>query len=101
MMMASPISDRIIFGLLGVAVFSKKNIGEVVPAGYHLTYGATHRLEINDWWGRARDFSRIVASDPPGSVTLDFSAWLADMSANPEDWGKDATEDIALIIKPP
>lgn len=33
------LSDRIIFGLLAVAVLSSANTGQEVPDGYHLTFG--------------------------------------------------------------
>jgi len=70
------LSDRIIFGLLAVAVLSAVNTDQRVPDGYFLSYGASAVLPINEWWSRARDFSEIVATDPPpGPVTLDFRNW--------------------------
>jgi hypothetical protein len=72
------LSDRIIFGLLAIAVLMPENIGQSVPQGYHLTYGSVKRLEINDWWGRVMDFQSIIDLDPPPSlVKLDFGDWLA------------------------
>ncbi|PBP44169.1 hypothetical protein [Pseudomonas syringae] len=68
------LSDRVIFGLLGVAVFSPANIGQEVPEGYHLTFAGTIML-INDWWGRSADFLDLAASEPLPSVLLDFSNW--------------------------
>ena len=68
------LSDRIIFALLGVAVFSVANIGQRVPDGYHLTFAGVV-LPINEWWGRATDFINLAASEPMPSVTLDFSTW--------------------------
>lgn len=73
------LSDRIIFGLIAVAVLCPINIGESVPDGYHLTFGATHKLMINEWWGRAAEFPAISATDPLPSVTLDFREWIADV----------------------
>jgi hypothetical protein len=69
------LSDRIIFGLLGVVVFSSVNTDQRVPAGYHLTFaGAT--LPINEWWGRAADFLALVATEPLSNVTLNFGEWM-------------------------
>jgi len=69
------LSDRVIFGLLAVAVLSPANKGQLVPDGYHLTYGSYAKLMINDWWGRASDFSSIVALESMPLVKLDFSNW--------------------------
>ncbi len=69
------LSDRIIFGLLAVAVLSPVSKGQKVPEGYFLSYGA-HRMPINDWWGRAGDFPGIVAAGPSlPHVKLDFGDW--------------------------
>lgn len=70
------LSDRVIFGLIAVAVLSPANKGQHVPDGYYLTFGATARLIINEWWGRAADFPSVVATDPVPSVKLDFAELL-------------------------
>jgi len=71
------LSDRIIFGLLAVAVMSPVNsLGESVPDGYHLTFGDETRMNINDWWGGADRFEAIAVQDPTPLVTLDFGAWM-------------------------
>jgi hypothetical protein len=72
------LSDRMIFGLIAVAVMCPNNAGQSVPAGYYLTFGASEKLMINDWWGRAADFPAIAALDPTPSVTLDFKEWMND-----------------------
>lgn len=69
------LSDRVIFGLLAVAVLSPANEGQTVPDGYHLTFGTTV-LPIKDWWGRAADFDSVVSQDPVPSVKLDFTEWM-------------------------
>jgi hypothetical protein len=75
---AVQLTDRTIFALLAVAILSPANVGEHAPEGYFLTYGSTARMEINEWWGRANDFPRILATDPPGpAVAFDFSDWRA------------------------
>jgi hypothetical protein len=71
------LSDRIIFGLLAIAVLSPANKGQKVPAAYHLTFGASEKLVINDWWGRADDFPAIAARDPTPLVKLDFTNWMS------------------------
>ncbi|MEQ1776016.1 MAG: hypothetical protein ABL891_19745 [Burkholderiales bacterium] len=70
------LSDRIIFGLIAVAVFSPVNKGQTVPDGYYLTFGALEKLIINEWWGRAADFPAMVASEPMPNVKLDFGDWM-------------------------
>jgi hypothetical protein len=69
------LSDRVIFGLIAVAVFSPANQDQIVPDGYHLTFGANVVLPINEWWGRAADFASIAAQEPVPQVKLDFGAW--------------------------
>lgn len=73
---AVKLSDRIIFGLIAVAVLSPANTDQKVPDSYYLTFGATQKLMINDWWGRARDFAAIVSTDPVPLVKLDFGDWM-------------------------
>lgn len=69
------LSDRVIFGLLAIAVFSPANRDERVPDGWYLTFGEVI-LPINDWWGRAADFPALAARDELPSVHLDFGDWL-------------------------
>ncbi len=69
------LSDRVIFALLGVAVFSPANNGQNVPDGYHLTFGNTI-LPINNWWGRAADFIELTAREPMPNVKMDFADWV-------------------------
>jgi hypothetical protein len=70
------LSDRIIFGLLAVAVMSPANADQVVPVGYHLTFGSDTVLPISEWWGRSADFRAIAARDPVPLVRLDFGDWM-------------------------
>jgi hypothetical protein len=71
------LSDRIIFGLLAVAVLSPSNVSEEIPEGYYLRYGRLDPLMITEWWGRASDFADILALEPPPpQVTLDFGDWM-------------------------
>lgn len=70
-------SDRIIFGLLAVAVLSPVNRDQSVPDGYHLTFGESVKLLINEWWGRASEFPAIAAQDPAPQVKLDFGDWMS------------------------
>ena len=69
------LSDRVIFGLLAVAVLSPVNADQTVPTGYHLNFGS-EKLPISDWWGRAADFASIVAGVRLPNVTLNFGDWM-------------------------
>ncbi|MGK3128499.1 hypothetical protein ACCW76_04795 [Pantoea sp. C8B4] len=77
------LSDRIIFGLLAVAVLSAVNIGQKVPDGYYLTLGS-EILNINDWWGRSDDFMRLVEKQNLISVKLDLEDWFEELARNKE-----------------
>ena len=68
------LSDRVIFALLGVAVLSKANIGQIAPEGYFLSFADTV-MPINEWWGRADDFVPLVAAEQLPSVILNFPNW--------------------------
>jgi hypothetical protein len=70
------LSDRILFGLIAVAVLSPANKDQSVPDGYFLTFGESAKLMINEWWGRACDFPAIVAQVPMPQVKLDFGDWM-------------------------
>jgi hypothetical protein len=71
------LSDRVMFGLLAVAVLSPANTDQRVPDGYHVIFGADTMLPINEWWGRAADFPAIVAQEPlPPPVKFDFGDWM-------------------------
>jgi hypothetical protein len=69
------LSDRVIFALIAVAVLSPVNKNQSVPDGYHLTFGDSERLLINEWWGRASDFMTIICRETLPNVKLDFSNW--------------------------
>lgn len=66
---AVALSDRIIFAMLAIAVFSKVNIGQTVRDGTYLTCGS-EKMVINEWWGRRKDFLSIVAQAPPAHGKL-------------------------------
>ncbi len=74
------LSDRVIFGLLAVAVLSPANEGQTVPDGYHFTFGGKVVLPINEWWGRSADFASIAAQEPLPQVKLDFGDWTAQLA---------------------
>jgi hypothetical protein len=69
------LSDRVIFALLAVAIVAEENVGQVVPNGYHLTFGG-EVLPINDWWGRAADLRIVVGRMNLPSVHMDFTDWM-------------------------
>jgi hypothetical protein len=68
-------SDRVIFGLLAVAVLSPENGDQKVPDSYYLTFG-DEKLPINEWWGRKDKFPAIVAKVRLPQVKLDFGDWM-------------------------
>ncbi len=69
-------SDRVIFGLLAVAVLCPVNHDQTVPDSYYLAYGR-QVLPINDWWARAGDFAAIVTAGPKmPKMKMDFRNWM-------------------------
>lgn len=68
------LSDRIIFGLLAVAVISPINATQSIPTGFWLKFSNQPALEINEWWGRAEDFAALIALEPLPLLTLNFSS---------------------------
>lgn len=70
------LSDRVIFGLIAVAVLAPANADKRGLDGYHLTLGDAHTLPINDWWGRAEDFLSIAKTCAIPLVTLEFADWM-------------------------
>jgi hypothetical protein len=69
-------SDRVIFGLLAVAVLSPMNADQTVPDTYYLRFSDKPVLPISNWWGRAEDFPSILATDLMPMVRLDFGEWM-------------------------
>ena len=70
------LSDRIVYGLIAVAVFSPVNIGQSTPKGYYLTFGGIKTMVINDWWGRAIDFPSVSELVTMSLVKFDFGDWM-------------------------
>ena len=70
------LSDRVLFGLLAVAVMSPANVGQQTADGYYLTFGTSAVLSVNDWWGRSTDFAAVAALEPMASVKMDFGDWM-------------------------
>jgi len=68
------LSDRMVYGLIAVAVLAPVNRDQDIPDGYYLTFGNSEELYIHDWWGRAVDFPAILARDPIHQVKLDLTA---------------------------
>ena len=67
------LSDRIIFGMVAVAVMSPVNRDQIAPEDYYLTFGSSATMMINDWWGRAADFPAISALEPLPSIILELT----------------------------
>jgi len=81
-------SDRVIFGMLAVALLSPANANQRISDGHHVTYASVSgdvrvRLD-NDWWGRAADFAAITSMDRKRTrVKLDFSNVMPAPPATP------------------
>jgi len=73
------LSDRMIFGLLAIAVLSPANQDQTDPRldGYYLSFSGAAKLMINEWWGRASDFVAVTAQDPTPMVKLHFGDWVS------------------------
>lgn len=78
------LSDRVIFGLLAVAVSHPINADVTTGDIGYLTFGGRVRFEIANVWGRRSFFEAVVADDPVPSVLLDFSNHLV-TTAESED----------------
>ncbi len=70
------LSDRILFGLLAVAVMAPENTRQRSSAGYHVTL-AGEIYEINDWWGKRAQFEKACSRANTVQVKLDFTDWMA------------------------
>ncbi|WP_122434314.1 hypothetical protein [Pseudomonas viridiflava] len=68
------LSDRVIFGMLSIAVFSPVNLGQTVPDGYFLSFAGLN-MPINQWWGREADFLLLAATQIMPSVILNLGDW--------------------------
>lgn len=69
------LSDRIIFGLLAVAVMDPKNMGQQAPDGYHFAL-AGKTYEINDWWGKRAEFEKACERINSAQIIMDFGDWM-------------------------
>lgn len=69
------ISDRMIYALLGIAVFNPINIGQIVPPGYSLLIGSLHHFDIGRWWGQRDLVSKICTIESPSTLRIDFNEW--------------------------
>lgn len=70
------ISDRVIFGLLAIAVFSPKNQELTTKEGHWLSLNHKQFI-INDWWGKRADFLELSAPNDTQRVTLDLGNWYS------------------------
>jgi hypothetical protein len=70
------LSDRTLFGMIAICVVSDSNMNKAVPDGYSLAFGASHKLLINEWWGREADLLTLVSSVPLPNVKMDFGDWM-------------------------
>jgi hypothetical protein len=71
------LSDRIVYGLVAVAVLSSLNATEQIPNNYFLSYGGNVTMVIHEWWGRAADFPSVVSTDPVPILRINFPSTKA------------------------
>lgn len=70
-------SDRIIFGMLAVAVFNPINKGMKLKGDYFLKLNFNGEpLWINQWWGRQEDFIKLVLANPAPNLHMDLETWF-------------------------
>ena len=75
---AVQLSDRLVFGLIAVAVLSAENREQLAPDNeYVLTLGTREVFPINEWWGRKADFLNVVSKFIVPNVTMNFGDWMA------------------------
>jgi hypothetical protein len=70
------LSDRTLFGMIAICVVCDANLNQSVSEGYFLTFGAAHKLMINEWWGREADLLALVSSVQLPDVKMDFGDWM-------------------------
>ena len=74
--------DRILWGLISVAVFAKVNAVERSTGTYYLSLGA-ERFTISEWWGREDDFRQVAGRYNQTRVKLDKLDQLERHSGGP------------------
>lgn len=62
-------SDRVIFALLSVVVYSPVNKACKTKDGYYLTYHENMMI-INEWWGRLGEVKALIEREPPGPMIV-------------------------------
>ncbi len=74
------ISDRVIFGLLAIAVFAPVNHGMNTTDGHWLSF-KHYKFIINEWWGKREDFLAIAAPHDTQRVNLDLGNWYSQVNS--------------------
>lgn len=74
------ISDRVIFGLLAIAVLSPKNHDLNTKEGHWLSLNHT-KFIINDWWGKRDEFLVVAAPHDTNRVKFDLSNWYPQVNS--------------------
>ncbi|MGC0890216.1 hypothetical protein [Pantoea agglomerans] len=73
------ISDRVIFGLLAIAVLSPANKDLMIQCDHWLSLGE-NKFVINEWWGRKDDFLKITDLCDEQRLSFDFSNWYGQIA---------------------
>jgi hypothetical protein len=85
--------DRIIWALLGIAVFSKVNAGEKSDGTYYLSLG-DDQFQICNWWGREDDFRPVAGRYNQTRVKL---AKLDRLEKAPADPANNKVELVTIV----
>ncbi|MDQ1214014.1 hypothetical protein [Pantoea anthophila] len=74
------ISDRVIFGLLAIAVLAPVNHNLNTKDGYWLSLNHKQFI-INEWWGKRDEFLAIAAPHDTQRVNLDLGNWYSQVKS--------------------
>ncbi|NTI22029.1 hypothetical protein G6M87_09155 [Rhizobium rhizogenes] len=71
------LSDRMLFGMIAIAIVAPENASQKATDGHYLTFDGGRSMPINDWWGRRDDMLAIVRSVELSTVHMDFSTTVS------------------------
>lgn len=75
------ISDRVIFGLLAIAVLASVNHNLNTKDGYWLSLNHQQFI-INEWWGKRDEFLVIAAPHDTQRVNVDLGNWYSQVNSD-------------------
>ena len=87
--------DRVMWGLLAIAVFSRVNYRERSTGTYELTLG-TDRFPLSEWWGREMDFRHVAEKYNKTRLTMNGLDRLQKNQREAED-----NAAHVIVVNPP